>query len=266
MISIGMLKDIAAYRGFIIGSVKREFQLKYRNSLLGATWTVLNPLAMIIVYTVIFAKVMSARLPGIDSAFAYSIHLCAGILTWGFFVEIVGRCQNVFIENGNLLKKLSFPRICLPIIVVLNASLNFVIIFTLFTAFLILSGNFPGWIFFGIIPILIVQVIFAIGLGMVLGVLNVFFRDVGQFFVIFLQFWFWFTPIVYPLAIVHEKMRELISWNPMVAVVVAYQEILVNRSAPEWNSLLPVSLMGVVLCILGVRLFRKRSGEMVDEL
>lgn len=266
MISIGMIRDILAYRGFILGSVKREFQLKYRNSLLGAAWTVLAPLAMIVVYTVIFAQVMSARLPGVDSAFAYGIFLCAGILTWGLFAEIVGRSQNIFIDNANLLKKLSFPRICLPIIVVVSATLNFLIIFTLFTLFLILTGNFPGWVFLGILPLLAAQIVFATGLGMVLGVLNVFFRDVGQFFGIVMQFWFWFTPIVYPLAIVHEKVRALIAWNPMAPMVVAYQDILVSGIAPQWTSLLPVTLIGVALCIFGMRLFRKRAGEMVDEL
>ena len=266
MISAGMLRSVLAYRGFILGSVKREFQLKYRNSLLGAAWTVLGPLAMIVVYTVIFAQVMSARLPGVDSAFAYGIYLCAGILTWGLFAEIVGRSQNIFIDNANLLKKLSFPRICLPIIVVVSATLNFLIIFTLFTLFLILTGNFPGWVFLGILPLLAAQIVFATGLGMVLGVLNVFFRDVGQFFGIVMQFWFWFTPIVYPLAIVHEKIRALIAWNPMTPMVAAYQDILVGGIAPQWASLLPVTLIGVALCIFGVRLFRKRAGEMVDEL
>ena len=101
---------------------------------------------------------------------------------------------------------------------------------------------------------------------MVLGVLNVFFRDVGQFFGIVMQFWFWFTPIVYPLAIVHEKIRALIAWNPMTPMVAAYQDILVSGIAPQWASLLPVTLIGVALCIFGVRLFRKRAGEMVDEL
>ena len=86
-----LIRAIWAYRGFIPGSVKREFQAQYRNSLLGARWTVLNPLAMIVVYTVIFSQVMRARLPGVDSAFAYSIYLCAGILTWGLFAEIIAR-------------------------------------------------------------------------------------------------------------------------------------------------------------------------------
>lgn len=266
MIPVGLLRSVLAYRGFILGSVRREFQSKYRNSLLGAAWTVLNPLAMIVVYTVIFAQVMRARLPGMDSAFAYSIYLCAGVLTWGLFAEIVGRGQNVFLDNANILKKISFPRICLPIIVVLNAGLNFAIIFSLFTSFLILSGNFPGWAFLAVFPVLAVQIIFAIGLGMTLGVLNVFFRDVGQFFGIVLQFWFWFTPIVYPLPIVHEKIRNLIALNPMVPLITAYQDILVSGFWPQWETLIPVTLLGIMLCVMGAQLFRKRAGEMVDEL
>jgi len=266
MISPGMLRSIWAYRGFIAGSVKREFQAKYRNSMLGAAWTVLQPLAMIVVYTVIFSQVMSARLPGIDSTFAYSIYLCAGILTWGLFAEITSRGQNVFLEHANLIKKLSFPRICLPIIVILNAGLNFAIIFGLFTCFLVVTGNFPGWVFLGMLPVLVVQIAFSIGLGISLGVLNVFFRDVGQFFAILLQFWFWFTPIVYPTSILPENIRPLLAWNPMAAVVTAYQHILVNGQWPQWKSLWPIAVISIAFCVFGMRLFRKRAGEMVDEL
>jgi ABC-type polysaccharide/polyol phosphate export permease len=94
------LRPIWAYRGFISGSVKREFQSKHRNSLLGAAWTVINPLAMIVVYTVIFSRLMHSRLPGVSGTFAYSIYLCAGVLTWGLFAEITGRAQNTFIGNA----------------------------------------------------------------------------------------------------------------------------------------------------------------------
>ena len=102
------LRALWAYRGFILGSVQREFQSKYRNSLLGAAWTVINPLAMIVVYTVIFSQLMRSKLPGLDTTFGYSIYLCAGTLTWGLFAEITGRAQNTFLENANLLKKLKF--------------------------------------------------------------------------------------------------------------------------------------------------------------
>lgn len=266
MMAPPMLGAIWRYRGFIFGSVKREFQSKYRNSLLGAAWTIFNPLAMIIVYTTIFSQVMGNRLPGTSSQYGYSIYLCAGLLTWGLFAEITGRSQSVFLENANLLKKLQFPRICLPVIVVLNALVNFGIIFGLFTAFLAISDSFPGWAYFALIPVLLVQILFAIGLGMILAVLNVFFRDVGQFFTILLQFWFWFTPIVYPVTTLPAAVRDLISLNPMAGVIAAYQSIILLGALPDWSTLLPATLAALACCVVGMKLFRKRSGEMVDEL
>lgn len=264
---VGMLKPLWAYRGFILGSVKREFQSKYRNSMLGAAWMVLNPLAMIIVYTVVFSQVMKAKLPGVNTTFAYSIYLCAGLLTWNLFAEIVGRAQNIFLEYANLMKKLNFPRISLPVIVALNAGVNFAIITALFLLFLIFTKNLPGWAILGAIPVLVVQVAFSVGLGMVLGVLNVFFRDVGQFFGIVITFWFWLTPIVYPSSILPERVRNLLmDWNPMAPLINAYQRIFVSKLLPDWSTLLIPTILAVGLCILGLRLFRRRSGEMVDEL
>ncbi|WP_263147303.1 ABC transporter permease [Pseudomonas sp. RIT-PI-AD] len=264
--AVGLARAIWNYRGFVAGSVKREFQSRYRNSLLGGAWMVLNPLAMIVVYTVIFSQLMKARLPGVDDGLAYSIYLCAGVLTWGFFSEIIGRSQSVFLENANMIKKLSFPRICLPLIVVLNAGVNFAIIFALFLGFLLVTGKLPGPALLGVLPVLAIQVLFSIGLGIILGVLNVFFRDVGQFVGILLQFWFWFTPIVYPLSVLPDAARAVIALNPMTPVIGAYQTIFVYGRWPDWESLWPVTLIACVLCVLGMRLFRKRAGEMVDEL
>ncbi|WP_417663236.1 ABC transporter permease [Pseudomonas sp.] len=264
--ALAMARAVWSYRGFVFGSVKREFQTRYQNSLLGAAWSVLNPLSMIIVYTVIFSQLMKARLPGVENGLAYGIYLCAGILTWGFFAEVIGRSQSVFLEHANLIKKLSFPRICLPLIVVLNAGVNFAIIFALFLGFLLATQNFPGWAVLAVIPVLMIQIAFSVGLGIMLGVLNVFFRDVGQFVGIFLQFWFWFTPIVYPASILPDWVKPLLSVNPMAPLISAYQGIFVYGRWPDWSSLLPTFIVAVALCVLAMRLFRKRSGEMVDEL
>lgn len=263
---MSMLRALWAYRGFIHGSVKREFQLKYRNSLLGAAWTVINPLAMIIVYTVIFSQVMRAKLPGVSHGFAYSIYLCAGALTWGLLAEIVNRGQNIFLENANLLKKISFPRLSLPIIAVINACVNFAIIFGLFLAFLLVIGRWPGWVTLAVVPVLLIQLLFAVGLGVTLGILNVFFRDVGHFVGIFMQFWFWFTPVVYPDSILPAVVKPFMAANPMYPLVHAYQVVFVNGQWPEWNTLLYPLALGVALCAIGIRLFRTRAGEMVDEL
>lgn len=260
------LSALWAYRGFVLGSVKREFQARYRNSLFGAAWTVLNPLAMILIYTLVFSQVMRARLPGVDSSFAYSIFLMAGLLPWGLFTETLSRYQNMFLENANLIKKVSFPKLCLPLIGLLNSLVNFAIIFALFLVFLLLSGNFPGWVALSFIPLLLLQIFFTVGLGMLLGILNVFFRDVGQFFPIFLQFWFWLTPIIYAVDIVPEAFRAPLTLNPLLPLFSAYQGIFVRGLWPELSTLMPLFIVSIFINLLAFRLFRKRAGEMVDEL
>lgn len=261
-----MLKSLWAYRGFMLGSVRREFHARYRNSLLGATWAILNPLALIAVYTLIFSQVMRARLPGIEGRFGYSIYLCAGLLSWGYFAEVTTRGQNMFIENANLLKKMRFPRLCLPMIGLASASLNFTIVFGLLCAFLLLSGSFPGWPILAVLPVLAIAVTLALGLGMTLGVLNVFFRDVGQAFGILLQFWFWLTPIVYPASILPPAVQPWLALNPLASVIAAMQGILAARQWPDWASLWPAALLGLALCALGLQLYRRQAGDMVDEL
>ena len=264
--SADLLRAAWGYRGFIYGSVKREFQSRYRNSLLGALWNIINPLAMIIVYTVIFSQLMRARLAGVDNNLAYGIYLCAGLLTWGFFQEMIARGQSVFLDNGNMLKKLSFPRITLPIISVLSSLVNFSIIFALFISFLLVTGNAPNLSILAIFPLILLQIVFAMSLGIILGVLNVFFRDVGQFMSVVLQFWFWFTPIVYPLSIAPKAVQKWIELNPMTAVAQAYQGIFVYGEWPNWHSLWPTCAIALILFAVALRLFRKRAGEIVDEL
>lgn len=260
------LRALWSYRGFILGSVKREFQSKYTNSILGIAWTVIQPLAMIVVYTVIFSQIMRSKLPGVEGMFGYSLYLCAGVITWGLFSEVVGRAQNVFIDNANLLKKLSFPRLCLPVILVFNALVNFSIIFGIFLIFMIVTNNFPGWVILTLIPLLVIQVLFSVGLGIALGVLNVFFRDIGQLFGVVLQFWFWLTPIVYPANILPERIQWFMQFNPMSSLISAYQGVVVYGAMPQWWTLWPVTLLGALLCFWGLRLFKKHSGELVDEL
>ncbi|BBR59519.1 transport permease protein [Klebsiella sp. WP7-S18-CRE-02] len=264
-----MLNSVLAalkYKDFIFNSIKRDFKSRYQTSMLGAVWLVLQPLSMIIVYTVIFSEVMKARMPNSSGSFAYSIYLCAGLLTWGFFSELLSRLINVFVDNGNYLKKINFPRICLPIISIGVAFLNFLIIFSLYIIFLIVTGNFPGIAFLYIIPLLVIQIVFALGLGMTLGVLNVFFRDVGQLMGILLQFWFWFTPVIYLITIIPEWARKWLYLNPMTGLITGYQNIFVYHKAPDWSNLILVSILAIIFSVIGYYLYHKHSGEIVDEL
>lgn len=261
-----MIKTIYNYRGLIIGSVLREFEAKYKNSLLGASWTIIQPLSMIIVYTIIFSQIMQAKLPGIDNKFSYSIYICSGILTWSFFSEICSRHLNIFIDNANLIKKINFPKICLPIIAIINSLLNFSIIFSIFIAFLLATGSFPTNAFLAIIPVTAIMMFLAVGIGIIIGVLNVFFRDVGQLFNIVIQFWFWLTPIIYPSSILPENFRRLMNFNPMQPIISSYQDIFVYQKNPDWVNLIYPAIFGFLSCMIGFIIYRQHHGEMVDEL
>jgi lipopolysaccharide transport system permease protein len=261
-----MFRALWNYRGFISTSVKREFQSRYMGSALGALWTVLNPIAMIAVYTLVFSEIMRARLPGLDDHLSYGLFVMAGVITWGYFTEVINRSQAIFLEQSNLIKKMSFPKSTLPVIVLLSATVNFVLIFSLFLLFLLLSGRFPGWSIVAFLPLLLIQQMGALGAGVVLGTLNVFFRDVGQIAGIVLQFWFWLTPIVYPLSALPENVRFLIGLNPMTHLVDAYQQIILLNNWPHWSTFLPQLITTVLLLGVGFLVFRRLSGDLADEL
>lgn len=262
-----MLNSLWSFRGFVLGSVRREFDSKYRESMLGAFWSVANPLAMIIIYTVVFGQLMRPTLAGHESKpFAFSVYLCAGVITWGLFAEMLGRLNGVFLEHGNLIKKANFPRICLPVIVAMSALVNFSIVFALYLLFLGYVGQLPGWPILAVVPLLALQVLFALGLGIFLGTLNVFFRDVGQLTGIVLQFWFWLTPIVYTFSTLPAAVQSLLRFNPMLPLITAYQTVFLDQRWPNWATLLPLTVLTGFLLVLGGWFFLSRAGEMVDEL
>lgn len=267
MIQAVMFRSLWEYRGFILANVRREFQQRYTNSLLGGLWAVLNPLTMIVIYTVIFAGIMRPRLVGQeDNIFAYSIYLCAGVLTWGAFTDMVGRMQGVFIQYGNLIKKSNFPRSCLPLIVALSVLIDFAIVFFLYLVFLLITCNFPGWEVLAFPAVFLIQVVFSLGLGLLTATLNVFFRDVGQFVGVVLQFWFWLTPIVYNADILPEQIRLLLWLNPLYPLVTTYHDIFLNHAWPDWWGLSGVTVLALGLLLLSGHLFLKLAGEIVDEL
>lgn len=262
----GRLQALWAYRGFVLGMVARDFRGRYLGSVLGAAWSVLNPLAQILIYAVVFSQVMRARLPGIGDTLAYSLYLCAGMLAWGYFVEVLLRSQTVFLEQANMLKKVSFPRVALPTYVFLSATVNFAIVWGLFLVFLLVSGRWPGWVLVALLPLLVIQQTLAVGLGLALGVTNVFFRDVAQAIGVGLQFWFWLTPIVYPLSAVPEALQRLMAWNPLYGLVASYQRIVVEHQWPRWGDLWLAAIAALAVAVLAETIFRRLSAAMVDEL
>jgi lipopolysaccharide transport system permease protein len=261
-----MLRLLWSYRSFVFSSIRNEFKSRFARSSLGALWIVFNPLAQVAIYALILSNLLSARMENIDNPYSFAIYLTSGILAWNLFSEIVTRCLNLFVAHGDLMKRVMFPKVVLPAIVAGTALLdNFMLFLSILLIFALL-GHVPGvqiiWL-----PLLILATLtLGIGLGLILGILNVFIRDVAQVVPIVLQIAFWFTPIVYPISIIPESYRGLLHFNPMFPIVRSYQNVLVYGTAPPIDQLLWVMLFGVILMVFGFFLFLRANEEMADVL
>lgn len=263
---MNMFRSIWEYRGFIFATVRREVRANYKDSILGLAWAVINPLAMVFVYTIVFSQVMRAKLSLQDTEFAYSIYICSGILAWNLFSKIISKAQRMFIDNANIIKKIKFPRISLLAVVVICALIDFLIIFGIFTVFLLMTGNFPGLVYFAAIPLVSILVLLAAGVGVFAGVLNVFFKDTEKIIEIALQFWFWMTPIIYPLDVIPSHYRFFIQINPITPIIQGMHFIFVSNKLPDLNSLYLVMSTTLIICICGISFYKKTVGQLVDEL
>ncbi len=263
---VGMLQGAWRFRYFISSSIRTELRIKFARSRLGGLWMILHPLSQVVIFAFILSALLSARLPGIGNPHAYAIYLMAGTLGWSLFADIVTRCLTLFVDNGNILKKLVFPKIALPLIVTGSAVLNNILLAGAVLLIVGLLGHLPGAALLLLPLVMIVTVALALGLGLALGVLNVFMRDIGQVVPVALQFLYWLTPVVYMADIIPPRYRAWLALNPLAPIVTAYQDILLYRRAPDWASLGPGMLLAGVLLALALALFRKASADMVDQL
>jgi lipopolysaccharide transport system permease protein len=262
----GMFSAAWHYRFFIISSIKTDLRVRFIRSRLGGLWMILNPLAQVVIFAFVLSTILSAKLPGITNPYAYAIYLMAGILGWSLFIEIVTRCLTLFIDNGNLLKKLVFPRIALPLIATGSALVNNILLFFAILAIFGLLGHLPGAALIWLPAAVVVNIALALGFGLALGVLNVFMRDVGQIVPVIMQFLFWLTPIVYMADIIPSYYRDWLVLNPLIPIIASYQDALLYNRPPDWVGLGVVTIIAAFLLTFALVLFRKASPEMVDQL
>ncbi len=254
------------YRIFVLASIRGELKGRFARSRLGGAWFILNPLAQAAIFALVLSEVLGAKLGVSNDKAAYPIYLMSGMAAWGLFAEIVNRSLTVFIEYGPTLKKIAFPRICLPVIVGGSAILNHVLLLAATVVVFALLGRLPGvgWL---VIPLGVVLIsMFAFGLGLLLGIFNVFVRDVGQVFSVVLQIWFWLTPVVYPAETIPQGLVWLVAINPMAPLVRLYQGALLNNAWPNLIDLLYPFTLSVVLLACALAVFRRASPELVDVL
>lgn len=250
----------------MLSSIKAEFRGRFARSKLGALWMILNPLAQATIFAIVLSEFLGARLPNSTNKADYPIYLMAGTAAWGLFSEIVTRCTTVFIDYSNTLKKIAFPRLCLPMIVGGSAIINHLLLLIAISVVFLFFNHFPqtAWVALPVGMALIIM--FAFGLGILLGLLNVFSRDVGQVLGIVMQLWFWLTPVVYTADSLPKKFRFLAEFNPMAGLVKIYQDALLYGKFPDWSSLMIPFICVTSLFLFSFWIFRRASADLVDAL
>lgn len=263
---LSLMAPVWRYRGFIISSIANDLKLRVARSRLGSLWIVLQPLAQALVYAIVLSNVLAAKIQGIENKYSFAIYLLSGMLCWSIFAEILQRSLTVFIDNAALLKKMQFPRICLPVIVVGSALVNNLVLLAVVMIIVPVLGIVPSVSLLWIPALLMCTIALASGIGLLLGTLNVFSRDVGQVVAVILQFWFWLTPIAYPASIVPNGFERVLAANPVTALVKAYHAVILYGQAPDLRSLMFPILFSLVVLVLSLVVFRRASPEMVDAL
>lgn len=261
------LHNFLRHRDLLWQMVGNDIRGRYVGSLLGLFWNVIHPLVLIGIYTLVFSRIMGARLGGNASPYTFSIYLCAGLLPWGVFAEIINRCTGVFWENANLVKKIAFPKVLLHTYIVAAGAVNLAIVVAVFLVFLWCVGALPP-----LIPLLvwglfmILQLLFAMGIGFFTSVLNVLFRDVAQFTAVFLQIWFWLTPIVYVADVLPPTVGELLRYNVMYRFTRIYQALVLRGELPSLTEGVFLLAITFVTLLLGLACFRSLRRRIPDEL
>lgn len=227
---------------------------------------ILNPLAQATIFAIVLSEVLVTKIPNIENKSAYAIYLMAGMSAWGLFAEIMNRCTTVFIDYSNTLKKISFPRLCLPLIVGGSALINHLLLLAAIAVVFLFFGHMPSIAWLALPFGMLLIVMLAFGLGIILGLLNVFSRDVGQVMGIVLQLWFWFTPVVYLMDNMPPRFIAVLKLNPMTPMVKIYQNALLYGQFPALPDLLIPTLISSGLFLFSFWIFRRASADLVDAL
>lgn len=257
---MNVFKGLYEYRELLKTSIKKDIRGRYKNSILGVFWSFLNPLLQLAVYAIVFPLIMKSDIPN------YTVFVCCGLIPWTFFSTAISRTSFVMVENGNIIKKVYFPREILPISIVTSELVNFFISTIIILAFVIAYGMGFTWYIVFYPVILIVQYILLIGISLLVSSLTVYFRDLQHFIGILLQLLFYATPIVYGMDIIPVSFQWILKLNPMSYIIDGYRSIFYYQRMPDLVGLGIVFAISIVLCIVGYFIFNKLQKRFAEEL
>jgi len=254
--------DLWRFRRLLWDLVVQDFRSRYAGSVVGVFWNVLQPAAQVLIFAVILARILGARLPdGVciepaDDPYALSIYICAGLLPWIVLGETATRNATAFLAHSNLIKKVAFPHPLLVTYQVVSGVITLALMLALFVAVMVLTGHQIGWSILWLPVLLAIQGVFMYGIGLLLATLTAHFRDMPQIIGILLQLWFWMTPIAYPRDLVTKLLP--VGWgptflrlNPLYHLTNLYQNVLytqVVRFDVLPNTFVPVRDLFMLKC------------------
>ncbi len=257
--SIGF-NELWEYRELLYFLIWRDVKVRYKQTALGAAWAIIQPLFMMLVFSLFFG-----RLGGIKSdGFPYPIFVFCALLPWQLFAHALTESSNSLVANERLITKVYFPRLVVPMAAVLGGLVDFAVAFVILLLMMFYYGITPTWTIVALPAFLLLAIMTALGVGLWLSALNVKYRDVRYTINFLIQFWLFATPVAYSSSIVPEKWRALYGLNPMAGVVEGFRWALLGKSDPP-GALLGVSVtVVVVLLIGGLYYFRRTEQEFAD--
>ena len=257
---VNVFKNLYQYRELLKTSVKKDIRGKYKNSFLGVLWSFLNPLLQIVTYAIIFPLILKNNEPN------YVIFLCTGLIPWTFFSTALNRSSSIIVDNGNIIKKVFFPREILPISMVTSEAINFIISTIIILGFVMFGGlGLTKYIIFYPL-ILIAQYITVLAISFILSSVTVFLRDIQHFVGVLLQLLFYATPIVYNANSIPENFEWILKYNPMTYIVNAYRDIFYNQVSPDIKSICILIAIMTVITVIGYFIFSKLQKGFAEEL
>lgn len=254
------LKELWDYRELLYFLVWRDVKVRYKQTVIGAAWTVIQPLVTVVIFTLVFQNF--AKMP--SDGIPYPLFSFTALLPWNFFSRALNSSILSLVGNANLITKVYFPRLVLPISAILSGLIDFGISFLFLLGMMIWFGFMPGWGALAVPLFLLLAVLTALSIGLWLAVINVRYRDIGQATAFFIQLWLFVSPVAYPLSVVPEKWRLLYSLNPMTGVIEGFRWALLGNPMP---SLVPIAIsiaMVIALLFGGIRFFRRMEQTFAD--
>jgi len=253
------IHELWTYRDLLFFLTWREISVRYKQTFLGVAWAVIQPLLTIVVFTVFLGKL--AKMP--SDGVPYPVFSFLGLLPWTYFANAATRSSTSLVSNGNLLSKVYFPRLLIPLSGTLSALVDFVVALALLVGLMLWYGIVPALSGWWLVPLSLLTAIAAIGVGMALAAINVRYRDVAHAVPFLLQLWMYATPIVYPSSLVPERWRLVFAVNPLTGIIEGYRAAMLGRPMP-WAALgVSVGIIAV-LNYFGFRIFSRMEREFAD--